>query len=191
MRPRLILPLLGPVLVFFLLGTPAPHPDGDRQSTHILHPDYPPPAHTGGFGEPTCVECHTEPESPSGSLDLLGLPVTSSPGGRTKIGVRLLHTGMERAGFQLSVRHADSTQAGTLTAATDREAIREEGGILYASHTWAGSFAQRDTAEWTVLWDPPESGKTVWIHLVANAGNGDNSPLGDTIYARFWVVPGR
>ena len=75
-------------------------------------PQDPPPAHTGGFGEPTCQECHFDAglnEGP-GTLQVSGLPDRVLPDTTYSVVVRLAQPGMQRAGFMLSTRTPDGTQ---------------------------------------------------------------------------------
>src|SRR5690606_8758969 len=48
----------------------------------LPYPDRPPPAHTGGFGEPTCQQCHFDAplNDPGGALYVEGLPERYTPG---------------------------------------------------------------------------------------------------------------
>lgn len=157
----------------------------------LPHPDGPPPAHTGGFGEPTCTDCHADFEvnEGPGGLVLTGFPERISPGAVYDLKVFLRHEGMARAGFQLSARTPDGAQAGRLAPVSDRTATATEDGIEYAGHTEAGSFAAGDSAAWTVRWTAPDSiaGDLV-VHVTANAANGDDSPFEDWVYAGAWTL---
>lgn len=144
------------------------------------HPDGPPPAHTGGFGEKTCTDCHFG-GAPTGSATLTGLPDSWEPGRTYRLSLILHSTSMERAGFQLSARFPDGSQAGTLKSVTDRVAFSLHQGVQYAAHTEAGSWAGADSALWSLLWVAPEKTDSVQFNAALNAGNGDNSPLGDAV----------
>ncbi|QXD17168.1 hypothetical protein GQ464_006280 [Rhodocaloribacter litoris] len=151
--------------------------------------DGPPPAHTGGFGEPTCYACHFDgPETPSaGSLTLDGLPAAYEPGAGYLLTVTLAHPGLGAAGFQLSARLADGQPAGTLTPGNARVQVQhvEATGMVYAAHTKAGTgLTAPDTARWTLRWTAPTAGGPVVFHLAANAANGDDSAFGDVIHTR-------
>lgn len=156
------------------------------------YPHGSPPGHTGGFGEPTCRACHTSDElnAPGGRLTILGLPPTYEPGRTYDIRVALTRADMRRAGFQLALRYAagDSTgrQAGSLEAGPPRVVIVTErpSGVRYAQHTMGGSELAGGVTSWTVRWTAPSPSRgPVVLHVAANAGNDDNSPLGDYIYA--------
>jgi hypothetical protein len=151
------------------------------------HVGGPPPARTGGFGEPTCRECHTgfELNASGGGLTVEGLPPAYDPGVPYVLTIVLRSTDMGRAGFQLSVRDERGRQAGQLSGLGARVSLSTEGGISFAHHTAVGSaVSDGEMTSWAVEWTAPESAGPVWMHLAANSANGDDSPLGDFIYAR-------
>lgn len=182
MQPRQVLLALCalPFLAFGPWSGRAPYADG------------PPPAHTGGFGEPSCRACHFDNplNEPSGSLTVSGMPDRFSPGDSYRITVALTRPGMQRAGFQLAIRYAAGARAGTpagvLLAGDSRVAVAAApSGVPYAQHTIVGAtLAGTDSAEWTVEWRAPARAGTVSLHVAANAANGDQSEFGDHIYVR-------
>lgn len=147
-----------------------------------------PPAHTGGFGEPTCAQCHFggELNDPAGSLTIEGLPARYTPGQAYRLIIRLRRPQMGAAGFQLSARTPAGAQAGTLAPAEGGAAsvqVQTADGIQYAGHTEPGSrLATPGAAEWRVVWTAPSAGP-VTFHAAANAADDDHSPLGDYVYA--------
>ena len=153
-----------------------------------FYPDEPPPATTGGFGEPTCASCHSgaNPDS-TGTLALEGLPGTYEPGRVYDLAVVLSRPGMERAGFQLASRFGEAPsrgeQAGGLRAEGEYAAVLEVAGIQYAHPTAAGSArVESGRARWRVEWTAPAGGAgRVLFHVVGNAANGDASALGDRV----------
>ncbi|MGD2114050.1 MAG: hypothetical protein PVG07_03295 [Acidobacteriota bacterium] len=158
--------------------------------------DGPPPGHTGGFGEPTCAACHLGTGEPAGGrLRIEGLPAGYRPGGRYRLKVILEDPGLERAGFQLSVRTVTGAQAGSLEATGERTEVvtGEDGTIAYARQTSSGvEPVASHRAEWSLIWTAPEvpaaSGgpgppPEIRFHAAANAANYDDSELGDTPYA--------
>ncbi|HEY3279815.1 MAG TPA: choice-of-anchor V domain-containing protein [Gemmatimonadales bacterium] len=165
-----------------------------------LYKDGPPPAHTGGFGEPTCRQCHADAElnDSGGSLLLGGLPGAYEPGRSYDVTVTLRRAGMLRAGFQLAARYAagdrTGTQAGMLVPADRRTKVLRDtlSGVLYAEHSLVGTTvtAGGDSARWVLRWTAPgTSHGPVVLHVAANAANDDDSPFGDFIYARAVQVP--
>ncbi|RMH68110.1 MAG: hypothetical protein D6685_02735 [Bacteroidetes bacterium] len=157
--------------------------------------DGPPPAHTGGFGEPTCLSCHFDGElnAPGGSLAVDGLPSTYTPGQAYPLAIRLSRPGVQRGGFQLSARFADADhagrQAGRFTTPGDRVATDLQADVVYVRHTPAGTMPLQDTLRWTFDWTAPEAaGGAIAIHVAANAANGDDSEFGDYIYALEAII---
>lgn len=151
--------------------------------------DGPPPGRTGGFGEPTCAECHFDAATRdrSATVRLRGVPERWRPGAEYSLEVVLAKPGLGAGGFQLAARYARGAarggQAGALAAVDQRVAVVDSAGVLYAHHTSGGtSPAGSDTIRWTVTWSAPgEPGPEVVFHLAANAADGDDSALGDSI----------
>ena len=154
------------------------------------YPDAPPPGTTGGFGEPTCVSCHfaTTPDS-LGSLALRGLPATFEAGRTYELTVELARADMAAAGFQLSARFASGPargrQAGDFRILGDHAAVTAQSGVDYVHQTLAGAVPSTPgLARWGIEWTAPGKGSaSVRFHIAANAANGDESPLGDRVYA--------
>jgi hypothetical protein len=157
----------------------------------VVYPDGPPPGTTGGFGEPTCVSCHFASARPDsgGALDVGCLPAAYSIGVRYELTIDLVRPGMERAGFELSARFADGPalglQAGAFQALDPNVTITESGGVAYVHQTRAGATPpEAGRARWRLAWTAPRRADTpVVFHLAANAADGDESPLGDHVYA--------
>ena len=152
------------------------------------YPDGPPPAHTGGFGEPTCQACHFDSplDVPGGWLAVEGVPEVYRAGQSYRLTIQLTKPAMASSGFQLAARFADGTQAGVLEAVDDRvEVIQDDSSaVLYAQHTVAGTnLTAPDTARWMLTWTPPPGDTAaVLFHATANAANNDASAFGDFIY---------
>jgi hypothetical protein len=200
-RPHLLplfvtLPLLG-------LASWSGRSDGSRAeaappsapSASARYAEGPPPAHTGGFGEPTCHSCHFDNplNDIPGRLTVRGLPERYTPGERYQIVISLTRPGMQRAGFQAAVRYAGGSDpgrgAGELLAAGDRVRLVDSAGVRYAQQTVAGTRLMGvEATEWTLEWRAPRDGGGVVLHLAANAANGDQSEFGDHIYSRAVTV---
>lgn len=160
-----------------------------------VHPDAPPPGHTGGFGEPTCQTCHAEYalNVAGGELAVEGIPDAWEPGAEYVLTVVLRSEEMGAAGFQLSARTADGRPAGRFTALDDRVAVDEFADRVpptaYARQTRAGSRVDDPSiVAWRVLWAAPSRATEVRFHGAANSGNGDNSPFGDLVYTTAFAV---
>lgn len=156
------------------------------------YPESPPPAHTGGFGEPTCHFCHFDHEmnSPEGELLLRGLKAQYQPGSSYEVEVVLVRAAMEQAGVQLSARYAtgerEGQQAGVFEVVDERLAVDEESNVQYLRQSRSGTqLSATDSAFWQFRWHAPEIEQEVVFHLVANAANGDDSEFGDHIYQKI------
>lgn len=152
----------------------------------------PPPAHTGGFSEPLCTECHLTAgvNEGDGTLAVEGLPARYEPRATYVLTLTLAQEYLSAAGFQMAARFETGThagrQAGSLAAApadTARVDVTTSGGVQYTHHVYAGTVPTApDTARWHVVWTAPDSGAVVF-HLTGNAADDDDSPMGDMIYA--------
>ncbi len=154
------------------------------------HIEGPPPAHTGGFGEPTCAECHVGASlnEPGSTLEVLGLGVSYRPGQAHRVTVRLVSFDMLAAGFQASFRIGEGTrrgrQAGNIRPLDGRVTVVSgpRGDTRFVQHTRLGSKTAGQVAEWTFEWRAPRGNDVVVLHVAANSGSGDNSPLDDLVY---------
>jgi hypothetical protein len=160
-----------------------------------LNAEGPPLRHTGGFGEPTCQECHSEYplNDAGGAVAIDGLPEHYEPGRTYTIDVVLSSEDMGRAGFEAAVRFLDGpnkgNEAGRLAAVDGRVMATRDSvtGVTYVHHSTAGSMIGQNTEQtsWTFKWAAPNgsvASRDVVLHVAANSANGDNSPLGDLIY---------
>jgi hypothetical protein len=165
----------------------------------LRHATGPPPGHTGGFGEPSCVLCHEgdEVNAFGGSVAIHGLP-DGYAGGEPYVLTVLLEapeTGV--AGFQMAARYAGGSRqgepAGVLRGLDPRVTVTQaESGQPYAHHTALGTaVAGSRGSSWSVEWTAPLEGGAVVFHVAANSGNGDNSPLMDLVYTSEVTVPPR
>ncbi len=151
----------------------------------------PPPAHTGGFGEPTCRSCHLglALNDPRGSLEIEGLDEGYEPGAAHRVSITVRGEGMGSAGFQAAFRVLKGDQSG---AAAGRVVVLDEHarlvrdpatGVEYIQHTGAGTELVYGVGQWVFEWVAPKDDVTVVLHVAANSANGDNSPLEDLILA--------
>ena len=157
----------------------------------VAFSDGPDAGFTGGFGEPTCLECHDDHamNDASGKMNLSGIPEMYTPGREYTITVTLARPDLARAGFQLAARFEEGSSAGAsagvLRASDPRTQLIEGAGgrVIYLEHTLAGSKVEpAGTAEWTFGWTAPQTGGPVIFHAAGNASNNDRSALGDFIY---------
>lgn len=160
------------------------------------HIEGPPPGHTGGFGEPTCATCHfgAPLNEPGTTLEVAGLEGGYRPGQRHPVTVRFESFDMLAAGFQGAFRFADGDRrgagAGGIRPLDDWvTVVRGEGDTEYVQHTRAGSAPTDGAIEWTFEWRAPEAEAPVVLHLAANSGGGDDSPLDDLVYTLAVTIP--
>ncbi len=157
----------------------------------LPHRAPPPLGHTGGFDEPTCVACHFEFEvNPEGGvLRVEGFPSRYRPGRAYDVRIEMEASDMAVGGFEAAFRFAsgihEGQQAGAVRAKDAAVAVRDSAGVRYAHHTRAGSAATTaDRIAWTVEWVAPDAVDEVALHVAANSGNGDDSPLGDWVFVQ-------
>jgi hypothetical protein len=170
---------------------------GAAAAGHTFHAGAPPVGYTGGFGEPTCLECHlgSDLNAFGGRVDVLGLPDAYGRGQRYQLTVRLEAEETVTAGFQLSVRYGGGaewgTPAGELVPIDSRVTVtRGETGQPYAHQTLEGAATtDPDLAIWSLEWVAPLLGRPVAIHVAANSANGDDSPLSDLVYSMGVTIP--
>lgn len=151
--------------------------------------DGPPARVTGGFGGDSCLACHSGhlPDDGVGQFTLQGFPEHYTPGTTYTLELTLSRqTAIAAAGFQLAVRFADNTQAGTIRVPPDdlaRVALLDERGVQYAQHQLAEPAAPAsETVRWKLSWTAPEAAGKVFAHAAAVAGDGDESQSGDHVY---------
>ncbi|WP_419163469.1 choice-of-anchor V domain-containing protein [Candidatus Palauibacter sp.] len=169
------------------VASPVANPESEPSVAHI---EGPPAGHTGGFGEPTCATCHIGAplNEPGSTLEVLGLEDGYRPGQRHPVTIRLESFEMLSAGFQASFRfdygEHRGTGAGEIRPLDDRVTVvwAEDADTDYVQHTRAGSRPADDVAEWTFEWRAPETEAPIVLHVAANSGSGDDSPLDDLVY---------
>ncbi len=146
----------------------------------------PAPALTGGFGEATCQSCHSDYalNETSGVIRLDSLPAAYQPQQVYRLILHVRHAELERAGFQLSARFEDGTQAGSFNIPdTTLLRVQQARGVAYLSHNRAGTHqVAANAASWSFEWVAPAAEQKVLFHVAANAANNDASEFGDRIF---------
>jgi len=156
----------------------------------------PPSEHTGGFGEPTCTECHlgTALNGGPGSVTITvrdsgGANVVSSYASSQtyQITVRVADPNQRKWGFELSARTQDGQQAGNLIRGSDgfTQLLQTFNGIQYIAHSGAGTRAGlTGGADFVFSWTAPDaSAGPVIFNAAGNAANNSLTELGDRIYS--------
>ncbi len=160
--------------------------------TGVLNPEKPPPGHTGGFGEPSCISCHlgNDVNAFGGSVTIKGLPDRFVGEKHYPITVILKAEDTEVAGFQITARYDAPNDEQYGQSAGEIRSINSrvtntigDNGVSYAQHTPQGLINySSDSISWSMEWIAPSKGSSVAFHVAANSGNGDNSPLSDLVY---------
>lgn len=162
--------------------------------------DGPPPGHTGGFGEPTCAECHFGgPVNADRGTLTVEVPTAVEPGRTYRVAVELTHPEMAAAGFQIALRfaegEAEGKQAGALRPVGPRTTVTSDTvtGVEYGHQTPAGAgLSDAGETRWVLEWEAPAVDADVVVHVAANAANDDASEFGDDVFttlARISVEP--
>ncbi|MEX0733236.1 MAG: choice-of-anchor V domain-containing protein [Steroidobacteraceae bacterium] len=152
--------------------------------------DGPPARVTGGFGEDSCLACHSGNalNQAGGRLTLSGIPERYLPGATYELELTLSRPPkLAAAGFQLAIRRAaDKMQAGTIRLSTEDEprmGLLDERGVQFAHHRLAEAAPPgADSVRWKLSWTAPANAGQVILHAAAVAGDGDDSQLGDYVY---------
>lgn len=182
----LILPVIT-LILGLLVGTMNPPPE----ASYEIYPEELPGAYTGGFGEETCHSCHFDyPLNPEdeGSLTLEGIPEQYKASRQYIFTLTLQRKEMGDAGFQISSRFEDSSQAGSFDTGSEHlSQTKTDNSVQYLQHAINGSKMDENetSASWKISWTAPGTGsKKVIFNIAANAGNGDASAFGDLIFTR-------
>lgn len=182
---RIALIVSSTLLTGFLLNAG----DGEISTPAHAYPEQLPGKYTGGFGEESCHSCHFDyslnPEE--GSLSIEGIPSSYDPGKTYTFTIEVSRKDLGKAGFQLTARYADSSQAGSFSEESNRiEFTNSTGGVQYVQHSPEGTEPnESDTSTWSLKWAAPEQSKgNIIFNLATNAANGDASEFGDFIFTR-------
>jgi hypothetical protein len=149
------------------------------------------PRHTAGFGEQSCIHCHSsfklnEGRNIGGVFEVRGVPVTYERGQSYPITVIIGQPGQSRWGFEMSVRHISSArQAGQLIPIDVTTQVKEAAGIQYLEHTSVGTREGtiNGPVEFHFNWVAPNSARgPVLFNAAGNAADAGGTPAGDYIY---------
>lgn len=162
--------------------------DSEREFTPTLYPEHIAGAYTGGFGEQSCHSCHFDYDlnQSEGELSVNGIPESFEAGKEYSIQLTLKRENLNRAGFQMTSRFEDSTQAGSFQLPDDLTITPNiDNEITYVQHGVGKVEAEGGEKSWQVTWiAPDQTDKSVIFNIAGNAANGDASEFGDWIYVK-------
>ncbi len=183
--------LVLPVLTIAMAVSLSEDPSVTVPDRKIVYPEHLTGSFTGGFGEETCRSCHFDYDlnPDGGSLSVSGIPKAISAGDSLNITITVKRNELGRAGFQLSARHENGSQAGHFDITANSRVMFSEAvadSLQYVQHSSRGSkVGDEKQNSWTINWIAPDKlNKGVIFNVTANAANGDQSEFGDFIYAK-------
>lgn len=159
------------------------------------YPEHIEGAFTGGFGEETCHSCHFDYDlnQEGGALEILGIPAEIQPGHSYEIEISVERDDLTKAGFQLTSRFADGSQAGVFELSDNERVMLTKAvpdSLQYVQHSPSGTMpSESSKTDWAITWQSPATiGDSIYFNVAANAANGDQSEFGDWIYIKEVVI---
>jgi len=160
----------------------------ENEELITTYPEHIAGAYTGGFGEESCHSCHFDYDlnHPEGELFFSGLEDEYEAGRKYTINLTVKRKDLSRAGFQMTARFNDGSQAGSFTLTeklTTTPNIKNT--VTYLQHAIGEVEAEGGEKNWQIEWTAPDqnSGRIIF-NIAANAANGDASEFGDWIYLK-------
>ncbi len=161
----------------------------------VLYPEHLTGTFTGGFGEETCHSCHFDYDVnwKEGKLTVTGVPVKVQPGMMYELEIEVRREDLSKAGFQLSSRFGNGTQAGSFQVKENERLMltkQAPDSLQFLQHSNIGTEPVEETLNcWTVQWKAPDIiADSIYFHISANAANGDQSEFGDWIYVQEFIT---
>ena len=159
---------------------------GSEFTTWVKYPEHLAGPFTGGFGEESCHSCHFDYDlnMPDGVLELSGMPEIVEPGKIYELVVIIGRPDLGAAGFQLTSRFEDGSQAGAFTL---NDAViltpNTPGETQYVQHAVKNISPIDGQKVWKFTWIAPKSVNSgpIIVNLAGNAANGDESAFEDWI----------
>lgn len=152
------------------------------------YPEHIAGAYTGGFGEESCHSCHFDYDlnHPEGELNFLGIEDAYESGMEYELNLIVKREEMSRAGFQMTARFEDGSQAGSFTMTEELTTTPNiDNTVIYLQHEVGKVEAEGVEKNWQITWKAPAEGSEhVIFNIAANAANGDASEFGDWIYLK-------
>lgn len=156
--------------------------------TSFIYPEHIAGAYTGGFGEQSCHSCHFDYDlnQPEGELTVTGIGQSYEAGQQYTINIRVHRADMNVAGFQMTARFEDGSQAGQFEIDDKITATPNiDSKVTYVQHAVGMVEAENGEKSWQITWrSPGQATQPVIFNIAANAANGDASAFGDWIYLK-------
>ena len=182
---------------------------GLEYKTWLRYPEHLAGPLTGGFGEQSCHSCHFDYDvnMSDGILELTGMPEKVTSGNTYELEVLIGRPDLGAAGFQLTARFEDGSQAGSFTL---NDAViltpNTPGTAQYVQHAVKNISPEDDQKVWKFAWTAPErihkkkeksesdgtvskpSTDRIIFNIAGNAANGDESAFEDWILLKEFHV---
>lgn len=162
--------------------------DMNDEKNFSPYPDHIAGAYTGGFGEQSCHSCHFDYDlnQPEGELSVSGIEQGFEPGRNYKIQIQVKREDLSRAGFQMTARFEDGSQAGQFEVTEELTTTPNiDNQVTYLQHGVGKVEAENGEKNWQITWTAPDqSNQPIIFNIAANAANGDESAFGDWIYLK-------
>lgn len=164
---------------------------GNSAEVQKRYPEHLTGAFTGGFAEKTCHSCHFDYDLnwKEGRLRVNGIPDNLKAGSEYEIEIIVEREDLGRAGFQMTSRFKDASQAGNFNPDENNRIMptkTKSDSIQYIQHSSAGTGLNGEGQNsWIVKWQAPKQiSDSIVFNIAANAANGDDSEFGDWIYVK-------
>ncbi len=160
----------------------------DESDRSTMFPEHIAGAYTGGFGEQSCHSCHFDYDlnQPEGEFSVSGIDETLEAGREYTITLYVKREDMSRAGFQMTARFEDGSQAGHFELNEELTTTPNiDNDISYLQHAVGKVQAENGEKKWQITWiAPDQADQAIIFNIAANAANGDASAFGDWIYVK-------
>ncbi len=189
---RLLILPTATLLLGFIFTAPVSNSIAEKNN----YPEHLAGAFTGGFGEETCRSCHFDYDlnPDGGSISVSGIPAELPVDEPIEITITVEREDMGAAGFQISARYEDGSQAGKFDIGDNGRIIFSGAvpdSLQYVQHSNEGTNPSAENKNsWMVRWEAPKSlTGPIIFNIASNAANGDQSEFGDYIYAKELNIP--
>jgi hypothetical protein len=188
---KLLIKITAITLFPFIIGISMNQNEGaaiDENKLRDTYPEHIAGAYTGGFEEQSCHSCHFDYDlnQPEGELSVSGIEESFEAGQEYAIKIRVNRIDMSVAGFQMTARFEDGSQAGKFEIDDKLTTTPNiESSVTYVQHAVGMVDAENGEKSWQITWTAPnQATQPIIFNIAANAANGDASAFGDWIYLK-------